>query len=274
MLPCPTVYVRELMTMRLLFLSAVLLCPSALTAQDVVTTASSPASEFADGPPSVQDLLESSRDAALKKWSRSIDAFDTLNTTETDPADAVLFIGSSSIRRWETMAADMAPYSTIRRGYGGAKYTDMAVFVDRIVTPHTYRAIVMFVGNGVVGKPDGHTPEMIETLTRHIVDVAHRHQPQSPFFLIEITPCQKRFDAWPKIRAVNARLREVALTTPNTYFIPTAGHYLNADGSPRSELFVSDQLHLNEAGYQLWASLIRRHLNDFLPAADDSTRSE
>lgn len=231
------------------------------------------------------NLLAPYREAAEKKWSKAISDFDKLNRTEKEQAmeagagqDAVLFIGSSSIRRWETIETDMAPYRTIRRGYGGAKFTDMAVFVKRLVTPHQYRAIVMFVGNGVVGKDDDHTPDQIESLARYIVQTSHEHQPDAPFFLIEITPCEKRFDAWHKIRAVNARLRELALTTPNTYFIPTASHYLKVDGTPRAELFVDDKLHLNEAGYDLWSGLIRRRLDDVLrmiaveAAADDEAR--
>ncbi|WP_182870190.1 GDSL-type esterase/lipase family protein [Rhodopirellula sp. JC639] len=223
---------------------------------------------------SSEDLLAPYRDAAEKRWAKDIAAFEELNNTEENTADAVLFIGSSSIRRWTTMAVDMAPYQTIRRGYGGAKFTDMAVFVDRLVTPHQYRAIVMFVGNGVVGKEDDHTPDQIEALARHIVAVSQQHQPDAPFFLIEITPCESRFDAWPKIRAVNARLREIALSTPNTYFIPTASHYLKADGTPRAELFVDDRLHLNDAGYELWSKLIRRRLDDVLRALAEEQRGK
>lgn len=217
-----------------------------------------------DAATQTDDLLAPYREAATKKWTNAIDEFDFQNESQADPADAILFIGSSSIRRWTTMATDMAPYRTIRRGYGGAKFTDMGVFVDRIVTPHQYRALVMFVGNGVTGKPEDHTPDQIEALARHIVSVSHQHQKDSPVFLIEITPCESRFGAWPKIRAVNARLREIALSTPNTYFIPTASHYLKADGTPRPELFVADRLHLSDAGYQQWSSLIRRRLDDVL----------
>lgn len=212
----------------------------------------------------VPNLLHPHIEEANRKWSKAIDAFDSQNAVETSSDDAVLFIGSSSIRRWDTIAKDMAPFETIRRGYGGAKFTDMGVFAKRITSPHHYRALVMFVGNGVVGEPTDHSPDMIESLARHIVNVSHQHQPGAPVFLIEITPCEKRFSAWSKIRAVNARLREVALSTPDTYFVPTASHYLTANGVPRPELFVDDRLHLSQQGYSLWASLIKRRLNDVL----------
>lgn len=210
------------------------------------------------------DLLEPHRKQAEEKWGQAMLDFAELNQAEAHSENAVLFIGSSSIRRWDSMSVDMAPYQTIRRGYGGAKFTDMGVLVDQIVTPHQYRAIVMFVGNGVTGKDDDHTPDQIELLARHIVSVSQAHQPDAPFLLIEITPCKKRFAAWKKIRDVNARLREIALSTPNTYFIPTASHFLKSDGTPRTELFVEDQLHLNEDGYKLWSTLIRKRLDDVL----------
>lgn len=219
-------------------------------------------------PVSSADLLEPYRQAAEKKWSKAIDAFDQQNAAEKDPSDAILFVGSSSIRLWLSLETDMSPYPTIRRGYGGAKFTDMAVFANRLISPHQYRAAVMFVANDVTGKPGDHTPDEVESLVRYIVDVSHRHQPGTPFFLIEVTPTESRFRAWPQIRVVNARLREIALSTPDTYFIPTASHFLKPDGTPRPELFVQDRLHLSESGYQLWGSLFRRRLDDVFESTE------
>ena len=91
-----------------------------------------------------------------------------------------------------------------------------------------------------------------------------QHQPDAPVLLIEITPTEKRLEVWPRIREVNARLREIALSSANTYFIATAGHYLDPTGHPRSELFVEDRLHLNSDGYRLWSTLIRRRLDEVL----------
>ena len=116
-----------------------------------------------------------------------------LNGDEQHSSDAILFIGSSSIRRWGDIAIDMAPYRPIQRGYGGAKYSDVAVFAERLIQPHRYRALVMFVGNDVSGKPQDHTPEEVERLVRYIVDVSLKHQSDAPVLLIEVTPTRKRF---------------------------------------------------------------------------------
>ncbi|MGI9468445.1 MAG: GDSL-type esterase/lipase family protein [Rubripirellula sp.] len=204
------------------------------------------------------------RKKAIGKWEKDIQKLEARDATESDPENAIMFIGSSSIRRWSDIAIDMAPFRTIQRGYGGAKYSDVAIFAKRLLHPHEYRALVIFVGNDVQGKPEDHTPDQVEQLVRYIVSVSNSHQADAPVFLIEVTPTSKRYSAWPAIRKVNARLREIALSTPNTHFIATAEHYLDPDRKPRDELFVSDRLHLNEAGYDQWAALIRRRISETL----------
>lgn len=207
------------------------------------------------------DPLADVRGAALERWSKDIEALERRDREQPDPADAILFLGSSSIRRWNDLAVDMAPYRTIKRGYGGAKYSDLAVFAERLIHPHDYRAVVIFVANDVSGKPTDNSPQEVEVFVRHIVSVARQHRPDSPVLLVEVTPTEKRWEHWDRIRQVNVRLREVALTTPSTYFVATAEDFIGSDGRPRADLFVEDRLHLNEQGYDLWSDLIRERLN-------------
>ena len=209
-------------------------------------------------------FLDDYREAATERWEEEIRKLETKDRERADPPDPILFIGSSSIRRWDSIVTDMAPYKVIQRGYGGSKFSNVAVFARRLIEPHEYRAMGVFVANDVVGKPTDHSLEQIELFVRHIIRVSKSHQPSAPVFLIEVTPTARRWEAWPKIRQVNALLRELALTTPGIHFIATADYYLDPQGQPRTELFVEDQLHLNEAGYDLWSRLIRRRIDDVL----------
>ncbi|MDJ0698363.1 MAG: GDSL-type esterase/lipase family protein [Woeseiaceae bacterium] len=214
--------------------------------------------------PNGDDFLEPFRARAVADWEDDIQRFEARDAVEAHPDDAILFVGSSSIRLWETLAADMAPYPVIQRGYGGARYSDMAVYAARLIEPHDYRAMVMFVANDVSGEARDHSPEQVGRFVRYILDIARSHRPRAPIFIVEITPTESRFNVWTEIRKVNATLREIALTTDNTYFIPTAEYYLDASGNPRPEFFVDDRLHLNADGYALWTKLIRRRLNEVL----------
>ncbi|TWU14997.1 hypothetical protein Pla52o_55340 [Novipirellula galeiformis] len=207
-------------------------------------------------------ISDADREAALERWETSIVALEEKNESVRSNEESILFIGSSSIRLWDSIAQDMAPYRCIERGYGGAKFSDLAVFAKRVIEPHQYRGLVVFVANDVAGRTGDHSLEQIEAWVRYIIGVSQAHQPNAAIGLVEVTPTESRFAAWDKIRAVNALLKEIALTTPDTYLIPTAEHYLTADDQPRPELFVADKLHMNEHGYELWGSLIRRRLDD------------
>ena len=41
------------------------------------------------------------------------------------PQNALVFVGSSSIRRWEELTRDFADYNVIQRGIGGAFFDDL-----------------------------------------------------------------------------------------------------------------------------------------------------
>ncbi len=211
-------------------------------------------------------VLEKYRQRGEEKWESTIQKLEERSASEGAwPADSLLFFGSSSFRIWKTMNADMAPYPTINRGYGGAKFVDMVLFAERMFKPHQYRALILFAGNDVKGEDADSSPEEVAFAVREIIRISKAHQPKAPIFMIEVTPNESRFDAWEQTRKINEKLREVALTTDNTWCILTAEHYLNADGTPKTECFVDDKLHLNEAGYKKWTGLIKACLDAFLP---------
>lgn len=201
------------------------------------------------------------REAILKKWDDDIRDLEKLDQEQPDPEGAVLLLGSSSIRRWEDAPSMLAPYPVIRRGYGGARYSDLVVFAPRLIQPHNYAAVVIFVGNDIAGNDQDRRPDEVETWVRETIRVSQKHQPKAAVLLVEVTPTSKRFAVWPQIQELNMMLREVTESMPGVHFVATSEHYLDQDGQPRDELFVSDKLHLNNDGYHIWASLIRKKLD-------------
>ncbi|MDP5138969.1 MAG: hypothetical protein NWP83_00695 [Spirosomaceae bacterium] len=101
---------------------------------------------------------------AAKSWESEIQRLEALDKTEKDPKNAILFIGSSSIRLWDNIADDMSPYPTIRRGYGGAKLSDLIFYTERLVYPHDFRALVVFVANDISNTPEDKSPQEIVKL--------------------------------------------------------------------------------------------------------------
>ena len=201
---------------------------------------------------------------ASEKWSSDIIIFEQQDQSETDPENAILFAGSSSIRLWSTLKEDVAPYPVIQRGFGGSKFSDLAVYAKEIVYPHQFRALVIFEANDITGSTADKSPGEVATLFRDIVRTVRKKYPEKPIFLIEITPTKSRWQVWPKIMEANRLLKESCRKLHKTYFVETSSAYLNENGEPRNELFIKDMLHQNHEGYKIWGDLVRHKLDQVL----------
>jgi len=198
-------------------------------------------------------------------FAPEIAAFDSLNNAEDHPENAILFTGSSSIRLWSTMPEDMAPYATIRRGFGGAKIEDLAFYLKRIVYPHAFRAIVLFAGtNNITGAPNEMPADSILYWVHDIDRMIRKKYPVVPIFWITVTPVPSRAKVMDRVRSYNQKLAEQVGREKNVHLIDTWSSYLDADGRPIPRYFIADQLHMNHDGYLLWATLIKAELGKVL----------
>ena len=210
-------------------------------------------------------LLDKYRKAAIEKWAEDIHNLEQLDQQEADPDKGILFVGSSSIRLWDTMADDMAPWPTIRRGYGGAKLSDLVIFIDRLVQPHNFEALIIFVANDITGDDDDQTPAEVLVLYQTLIKRIRQHHPTQPIAFIEITPTSSRFKVWPEIQRANALIEQWSETQPNLHYVATSRHFLDESGKPNDALFIDDRLHLNPQGYRLWSRLLKQSLSNILP---------
>ena len=204
----------------------------------------------------------------VKGWESSILEFEKLDTIRTYTSDAILFTGSSSIALWSTIEKDMAPYPVIQRGFGGSRLIDFIVYADRIVSPHNCRAIVMFIANDIIGNEQDRSPEDVASLFLNSLKIIRKSHPKTPVFWISVTPTPSRLKAWSEIKKANILIRDICSGEKNTYFIPTDFAFLNSDGLPVKEYFRPDMLHLNDQGYKIWTSIIKKELNKIVPHSD------
>jgi lysophospholipase L1-like esterase len=197
-------------------------------------------------------------------WEQEIRNFEHRDSVETYSKDAVLFIGSSSIRLWSTIQEDMLPYEVIQRGFGGAKISDLAWYMKRIAYPHPCKAIVIFVANDITGVDEDKTPEEIARLFQYTVKTIRSRFPETPIFYIQVTPTESRWKVWGPIEQGNQLIKNKCKLLHRVYFIETATNYLDETGNPRKELFLADKLHLSPKGYAIWAEIIKKNLKAML----------
>src|SRR5215471_5281813 len=70
------------------------------------------------------------------KWEKDIARFEQMDRTNPPPKGALLFIGSSTIGRWKTLAQDFPDHKVINRGFGGSEIVDSTHFADRVIFPY------------------------------------------------------------------------------------------------------------------------------------------
>jgi lysophospholipase L1-like esterase len=207
--------------------------------------------------------------ATAKIFESQVKELEKLDKTETLPEDYILYIGSSSIRLWDSIHKDMSPYNSVKRGYGGAHFYDLIHFTERLVTPHkNAKAIVCFVANDLTGIWDDPKtkvrPKQVNKLFKYFTKQVEKINSEIPIFLVEITPAPSRWNIWKKTALANGLMKAYCERKANLYFISTTKDFLNKNKQPRPELFVEDQLHLNREGYKLWTKIIKSNLDNFL----------
>lgn len=204
---------------------------------------------------------------SVQGWEADIKKFEQLDSITKYPEDAILFMGSSSIRLWNTLEKDMKPYNTIQRGFGGAKLSDVAWYTPRIVYPHKCKAVVIFVANDITGSDEDKSPREVASLFQYIVKTIRRELPHVPVFYIQVTPTESRWNVWPQIQEGNTLVKQKCEKMHDVHFIETARYFLNEDGKPNPSLFLDDKLHLNAEGYRTWTKVIKENLDAVLKRA-------
>jgi len=197
------------------------------------------------------------------QYEPDIRAFEAADKTNPPPKDAVLFIGSSSIRKWTSAPTQFPGHQIINRGFGGSYLSDSVAFADRIVIPYRPRLVVLYAGdNDIAG---GCKPEEVSRAFQTFVAKVREELPQTTIAFIAIKPSPSREKFLEQNREANRLIHEFIGADPKLLYLDVFTAMRTADRHTRSELFESDRLHLNEAGYQLWAEILKPVLDRIDP---------
>jgi lysophospholipase L1-like esterase len=202
----------------------------------------------------------SARDAGHAAWENDIRQFEAQDRTQPQPPGAVLFVGSSSIRFWKSLAQDFPDVRTINRGFGGSELDDSTYFAGRIVVPYKPRAIVLYAGDNDL--MNGDTPERVRDDFVAFVARVRRDDPHVPIAFIAIKPSVARRALLGDIRKANSLIATWARGRQGVAYLDVLTPMLDAKAQPRPELFIEDGLHMNRKGYDIWIGLLRSWLDN------------
>jgi lysophospholipase L1-like esterase len=192
--------------------------------------------------------------APAGRFESEIRAFEDSDRVNPPRSGGVVFVGSSSIRLWPDLRADFPGINVIQRGFGGSRLDEVVRYTPRIVLPYTPTLIVLYAGeNDLV---EDRTPEQVFDAYKTFVRLVRDPFPQARIAFVSIKPSPSRWELVDKMRITNEMIRGFAATHPGLSFVDVFPMMIGPNGRPRSELFVSDSLHMNHNGYAIWRGML------------------
>ena len=189
-----------------------------------------------------------------------INQFKQQDQQNPPPKNAILFVGSSSFRKWTDVQDYFPGYTIINRGFGGSTFPDAIRFAPDIIFPYHPKQIVIYEGDNDLASSDTVTAQTVFERFKTLFTIIRQHQPDVSVVFVSIKPSPSREQLMPKMKAANVLIQQYLKTKPHAAFVDVFTPMLDDAGKPRKELFQDDMLHMKPAGYAIWKKAIQPYL--------------
>jgi lysophospholipase L1-like esterase len=189
------------------------------------------------------------------RWEPTIQNFEAEDKAHPPAKGGVVFIGSSSIARWDNMAESFPGVRVVNRGFGGSELADSARYASRVVVPHSPRIVVLYAGENDLNR--GVSPETISADFTRFYDVVRKQLPEARIIVIGLKPSLLRWKLREGMHQTNKMIRSHCESHRACTYVDPWPVMVGKDGTPKPEFFVEDGLHMTPEGYKAWTALLK-----------------
>jgi len=193
-------------------------------------------------------------------YANEIAAFKKSDSVNAPQKHTILFVGSSTFRKWTTMQADFPTHVIINRGFGGSTFPDVIRFANDIILPYQPKQILIYCGDNDLASSDSITPAIVLERFKILFTIIRKGLPNTQIDFVSIKPSPSRARLMPEMVETNKLIKKFLKKKKNTKFIDTYDAMLGADGQPLPDIFIEDKLHMNAKGYAIWQKIIEPYL--------------
>jgi lysophospholipase L1-like esterase len=186
--------------------------------------------------------------------------FKKLDSIKFPPQEAILFVGSSSFRKWEDVQSYFPDETIINRGFGGSELTDAIRYANDIIVSYHPRQIVIYSGENDLAYSDSNTAEIVLIRFETLFNIIRSSMPQVPIVYVSIKPSPSRKNLMPRIEKANKLISNFLHSKKKTVFVDVYHKMLDKNGNPLPDIFLDDNLHMNAKGYHIWQKVIEPYL--------------
>ncbi|OGV39531.1 MAG: hypothetical protein A2X48_12910 [Lentisphaerae bacterium GWF2_49_21] len=120
-------------------------------------------------------------------FEKEILQFEKEDRNNPPPEKAVLFVGSSSFRLWDSMEEDFSGIKVINRGFGGASFSDIIHYADRIIIPYKPENVLIYAGSHDLHEGNATPEEVLESL-KELCKLVWTRLPKTKFYFVSMKP--------------------------------------------------------------------------------------
>lgn len=170
-----------------------------------------------------------------------------------------MFVGSSSIMMWKTVAEDFPNMNVLNRGYGGSTIRDILYNYATVFGAYKPSNIVFYCDNDISGDPkrDVSMGEWYD-LYRVIFDRIHQDYPSAKIYALCIKYSDDRLAIRHIEKMMNSLMEEYCAQREWMAYVDVNTPLLLPDGTPDPKLFMPDGLHVTREAYGIWADALRQ----------------
>src|SRR6202012_1719283 len=103
-------------------------------------------------------------------WNE-IAEFKKQDSLQHPPSGAILFVGSSSFRKWTNLQSYFPGYPVINRGFGGSTFPDVIRYAGEIIYPYHPKQVVIYCGDNDLAVSDSVTATVVFNRFVHLYDL-------------------------------------------------------------------------------------------------------
>lgn len=191
----------------------------------------------------------------VERFEKEIEAFEKTDMVSRYPGNMALFVGSSSIRFWNTLAEDMAPHPVLNRGFGGSTLYEVNHYFDRIVATYSPKQIFLYCGENDIAM----TYTVQETFDEFVefIGKCKTQLPETEIIFLSMKPSPSRWNLWNDYTEANTLIKNLCVLSNKLHYVDISEVMLKENGMPDESIFVQDKLHMNAEGYERWSSVVR-----------------
>lgn len=201
-----------------------------------------------------------SKTVAQPAFQDEIQAFKKQDRVSPPPANAILFVGSSSFRKWTDVQSYFPGFTIINRGFGGSVLPDVISYAKDIIIPYQPKQVLIYCGDNDLASSDSITPQIVAARFKQLFYVIRNALPKTRVSFVSIKPSPSRERLMPKMKQANSLIKSFLAKEKNTSYIDVYNPMLLPNGKPKPDLFLEDNLHMNEKGYAIWQKAIQPFL--------------